>query len=362
MADIKLENITKSFNGRNILENFSLSINDGECFSILGPSPCGKTTVLRTICGFERIDEGEISIGKSIVTSKKRRIFLPPEKRDIGIVFQDYAVWPHMTAFENVFYPLKKRKMDKETAKQKALDSLKQVKMENYIKRLPHQLSGGQQQRIALARALVTSEKVILLDEPLCNLDANLREEMRFEIKELQKHTGTTIVLVTQDHSDALAISDRLAVMDINGRIRQIGKPENIYKEPADSYVFRFLGLSNFIPLRKQDNRLVIQGIKEKTLFPYPRDPKLKNDHFFAAFRPDDVELSKITGTKNLKGVIKRVIFLGDIFEYRVDLNGLEIRIQQDSFSSSGNRFFEQGDNCELKIKNIRYYEKLEEV
>jgi len=356
MAEIKLENVTKSYNGNTVLNNFSLSVQDGECFSILGPSPCGKTTVLRCIAGFEKVDQGEIFIGNTLVTSKKERVFIPPERRNIGIVFQDYAVWPHMTAYENVLYPLKKRKTAKADAKRFTVDALKQVQLGDYMHRLPNQLSGGQQQRVALARSLVSSDQVILLDEPLCNLDANLREEMRFEIKELKKKIGTTIILVTHDQDDALAVSDRVAVLDKEANIRQIGTPEDLYRNPVDSYVFKFLGLSNFLPLVASDNRVVIKN-SDSMIFPHPISPDMTKSDFFAAFRPKDVEL---THKADLKGIIKRVIFLGSIYEYRVKLGDTEIRVQQDSNNTTQNQMFKENDICGVNLRNVRYYEEAE--
>lgn len=361
MAEIKLDNITKSYGDRTIIKDFSLSVEDGECFTILGPSPCGKTTILRAICGFEKLDSGEISIGKNLVFSKEKNVFVRPEKRDIGVVFQDYAVWPHMTVYENIYYPLKKRNVPKKEANQKAMDAINQVAMKPFQNRLPYQLSGGQQQRVALARALVSSNGLIMLDEPLCNLDANLREEMRFEIKELQKKIGVTIIYVTHDQEVALAISDRIAVMDRSGSIRQIGIPENIYKNPEDSFVFKFLGLSNFIPLSVKGKKLFIEkdGSGSAGHFPYPLPPHIEADRLHAACRPKDV---KLKGNGKLKCKVLQTIFLGDSFEYRVLLGTSEIRIQQDSFTAFKNTLFKQGDICGIEFDNLRYYTDIEEV
>lgn len=359
MAEIRLKNVTKKYGDKTILENFSLAVKDGECFSILGPSPCGKTTLLRLICGFERLDDGEISLGGKVVVSKRNHCFLAPEKRNVGMVFQDYAVWPHMTVYENVYYPLKKKGVTKHEAREQTLNALKQVKLGDYIKRLPHQLSGGQQQRVALARALVTSKHVILLDEPLCNLDANLREKMRFEIKELQKQIGTTILYVTHDQEDALAISDRIAVLDKTGKIRQTGIPEKLYKNPVDSYVFKFLGLSNFIPLYIQDNTMFIKDTSPGMAFPYPIPSDIQTQEFFAACRPKEIQL---TQDGNLKAVVTRAIFLGNLYEYRIQLGKTEIRVQQDACEALRAGIFKEGTQCGVKFNGIRYYKKIEEV
>ncbi len=226
MSDIRFRSVRKTYGAKAVLQDLDLHIRSGECFVLIGPSGCGKTVALRLLAGFETPDAGEISIGDAVVAGPRHS--LPPEERRIGVVFQDYAVWPHMDVAENVRYPLKMRKVEKAEAETRTGAAIEQVNLSGYERRLPSQLSGGQQQRVALARALVAQPEVMLLDEPLTNLDANLREEMRFEIKELQRKTGSTILYVTHDHEVALAIADRIAVMDAGGRIRQIGTPENV--------------------------------------------------------------------------------------------------------------------------------------
>jgi len=363
MAEVKLENVTKRYGDKIVIEDFSLSIRDGECFTLLGPSACGKTTVVRAICGFEKLENGEISIGGKVVFSKEKNIFIPPEERNIGVLFQDYAVWPHMTVYDNVHYPLKKRKIFTKTECHNQTEiAINNVKLDRLSKRLPYQLSGGQQQRVALARALVSSNQFICLDEPLCNLDANLREEMSFEIKELQKKTGITVLYVTHDQEVAFAVSDRMAVMDRSGRIRQIGAPEDIRRNPKDSFVFKFLGLSNFVSLMKDGNELFVEedgsglsrgGVK----FPYPFPDDIKADKLFAACRPRDIEL---THDGKLKGKVLRVIFLGSIYEYRVLLGKDELRIQEDSYKVFQKGLFKEGHICGIEFKNLRYYEQVE--
>ncbi len=359
MAEIKLENITVAYGEKTVIDDFSLQVRDGECFTILGPSPCGKTTVLRAIAGFEKPQRGEVWIGSKLVSSKEKRVFITPEKRNVAVVFQDYAVWPHMTVAENVYYPLKKRKVPKAESKKLVKEALTQVRMDGYAQRLPYQLSGGQQQRVALARSLVASNDLILLDEPLCNLDANLREEMRFEIKRLQEETGVTIIYVSHDQDVALSIANRMAVLDQHGKIRQLGEPEDLFQNPVDSYVYRFLGLSNFIPVELVENKLYVQEETESIPFPYPLPRKLNQKTFFAACRPMNIRLSR---EGNLKGRVKRVIFLGNIYEYRVQLGKYEIRVQQDAFSALENGVFNEGEICALTLKDHRYYEDIEEV
>src|SRR5512140_3151940 len=255
MASVRLDGVTKSFARREVVRDMSVTIRDGECFTFLGPSGCGKTVVLRLIAGFERPDRGVIRIGDTVVADPSRDVYLPPEQRRIGVVFQDYAVWPHKTVFENVVYPLQIQKIARAEAKQRADEAIALVNLDGYADRLPYQLSGGQQQRVALARALVSRPTIMLLDEPLSNPDANLREEMRFEIKALQKRTGVTILYVTHDQEVALAISDRVAIMDAAGAIHQIGSPGEVYESPADRFVFQFLGVCNFVPVESRQGR-----------------------------------------------------------------------------------------------------------
>ena len=224
MAQVRIEHIFKRFGGVTAVNDFDLVVEDGEFVSILGPSGCGKTTTLRMVAGFERATEGEIYIGDECVSSSLKNKFVPPEKRDIGMVFQSYAVWPHMTVLDNVGYPLKIQKVAKEDRIKRVKEMLALVHLEEYAERYPHQLSGGQQQRVALARALVARPGLLLLDEPLSNLDAKLRESMRFEILALQKELGITVVYVTHDQGEAMAMSDRIVVMS-KGFVQQIGAP-----------------------------------------------------------------------------------------------------------------------------------------
>ena len=229
MEIIRIEGIAKSYGSHQVHKDLSLSIEKGECFTLLGPSGCGKTVLLRLIAGFETPDAGQISIDNTVVSDPAAGIYIPPDSRGLGVVFQDYAVWPHMSVFENVAYPLKIAKRPKDEIRNRVMESIEMVGMTGLEKRLPSELSGGQQQRVALARALVANSSLMLLDEPLTNLDANLREEMRFEIKELQRKLNITVLYVTHDQEVALAISDRLAIMDDAGRIRQTGNPWEIF-------------------------------------------------------------------------------------------------------------------------------------
>ena len=361
MAEVKLTGAAKYYGKHRVFENLDLTIQDGECFTLLGPSGCGKTVLLRLIAGFETPSAGEISIGGSVVSSPARKIHLPPESRRISVVFQDYAVWPHKTVYDNVIYPLQIQKIEKKEADQRTHKAIAQVNLSGLETRLPYQLSGGQQQRVALARALVSRPEIMLLDEPLCNLDANLREEMRFEIKELQRQTGFTILYVTHDQELAMSIADRVAIMDRNGRIRQLGSPEEIYERPADSNVFRFMGISNFVPVVGRENSVCIRGTDLPLLSPRP-EGLIVGKETVAAFRPSDVDL-----LRNHNGIpqgrVKRRILLGPMIDYRIDLAGREIRVQQDTHEAlAKNGMLSEGETCSLRLHNIQWFDHVEEI
>jgi iron(III) transport system ATP-binding protein len=361
MAGVRLENVSKSYGKYAVVRNLSITINDGECFTFLGPSGCGKTVVLRMIAGFEQPDSGEIWIGDTLVSCPSRKIFLPPEQRRIGVVFQDYAVWPHKTVFENVVYPLTIQKVPNNEASDRALKSVAMVNLGGLEKRLPFQLSGGQQQRVALARALVSHPGIMLLDEPLSNLDANLREEMRFEIKELQKNTGVTILYVTHDQEVALAISDRVAIMDKTGAIRQIGTPDEIYEQPADSFVFKFMGVSNFIPLEQRNGRACVQSSDVVLDYPIPEDKveALRSGGIVAACRPNDVRIVK--GGGGFHGLLKRAVYLGPHIDYRIVVGSTEIRAQQDIQEAlAQNGIIKEGDVVGLQFLDLKWFSREE--
>lgn len=255
---IKVENVAKGYAKHQVLQNLDLNIKKGERFILLGPSGCGKTVLIRLIAGHEVPDAGKISIYNTIVADSSSGEYIPPERRGLGIVFQDYAVWPHMTVYENIAYPLKMEKRPKDEIDKLVMDMVEIVGMKGLEKRLPSELSGGQQQRVALARALVSDPSVMLLDEPLSNLDANLREEMSFEIKALQRKFGITVMYVTHDQEVALAISDRIAIMDAQGHIRQIGTPYEIFEKPADLFIFKFMGIANFLAVKEANGKFVV--------------------------------------------------------------------------------------------------------
>ncbi len=361
MAGVRLEKVGKSYGAHGVVNELGITINDGECFTFLGPSGCGKTVVLRMIAGFEQPDSGEIWIGDTLVSSPTQKIFLPPERRRIGVVFQDYAVWPHKTVYENVIYPLAIQKVPQDEAAERTLKTIAMVNLKELEHRLPYQLSGGQQQRVALARALVSRPEIMLLDEPLSNLDANLREEMRFEIKELQKNTGVTILYVTHDQEVALALSDRVAIMDRTGVVRQIGTPDEIYEKPADSFVFKFMGVSNFIPLEQRDGRTCVSGSEARFDFAVPPEyaDALRKNGLVAACRPFDVRIAR--NGNGLRGVLHRAVYLGPMIDYRIVVGATEIRVQQDVETAlAQNDGIREGDSVGLEFLELKWFARQE--
>ena len=252
MAELRVEGLTKTFGEVRAVDDIAFAVGDGEFLTLLGPSGCGKSTTLAAIAGLDRPDAGIIALGERVFFDGARATFVPPESRDVGLVFQSYALWPHMTVHENLDFPLKLRKVAKAERSERIREVLELVEMVEYAGRYPHMLSGGQQQRVALARTLVYRPRLLLLDEPLSNLDAKLRERARTWLRQLQHRVGVTTVYVTHDQSEALALSDRIAVMN-RGKIVQLGDPYAVYERPADPFVADFIGSSNFFTGRAID-------------------------------------------------------------------------------------------------------------
>jgi iron(III) transport system ATP-binding protein len=243
---VELEHLSKNFGSELAVSNLNLSVEEGEFVTLLGPSGCGKTTTLRCIAGLERPDTGEIRIGGDVVAAPARGIYLFPEQRNIGMVFQSYAVWPHMTVFDNVAYGLRVRRAPASVINERTVRTLELVGLAHLANRYATKLSGGQRQRVALARAIIYEPRVVLFDEPLSNLDAKLREQMRLELVRLQHEVGITSIYVTHDQAEALVMSDRVVVMD-KGVIQQIGNPQTIYARPANAFVANFIGVANLM-------------------------------------------------------------------------------------------------------------------
>ncbi len=318
MSNITIRNVKKCFGDTVVLRDFTQEFREGEFITLLGPSGCGKTTMLRMIAGFERPTQGEIAIGEQVVSSKK--VFIPPEKRDIGMVFQSYAVWPHMTVFDNVAYPLRIKKLPKGEVEHRVEALLQVVHLGRYAQRMPGQLSGGQQQRVALARALVMNPRLLLLDEPLSNLDAKLREGMRYEIKEIQRELGITVVYVTHDQAEAMAMSDRIVVIN-RGVIQQVGTPQEIYRTPANQFVADFVGRVDFLRGAVRGGRIQLTGLGQSLRYDGPCTGEV-----VVAVRPESLSLAR-PGEGQLTGSIVNKYYLGDISDLRVDVGGAVIRL-----------------------------------
>ena len=350
MAELKLQHIYTRFGDVTAVGDFNLEVADGEFISFLGPSGCGKTTILRMIAGFEKPTEGIIAIGDEEVSNAGKGYFLAPEKRGIGMVFQSYAVWPHMNVVDNVGYPLKIQNVPKEERHQRVMKMLELVHLEEYGERFPNQLSGGQQQRVALARALVARPSLLLLDEPLSNLDAKLRESMRFEISAIQKELGITVIYVTHDQSEAMTMSDRIVVMSM-GKMQQVGRPYDVYTKPVNQMVADFIGLVNFIPATAKGDRVFMQGY-EGMSFP---NPKRLSGEAVLAVRPENISISKTGGM--VEGVMHHRFYMGDSIDCRVKVKEHMIRVIH-----KGARYddYHEGDKVYLDFDNVMTFSKNE--
>jgi iron(III) transport system ATP-binding protein len=336
MAEIEIVNVTKRFGNHLVVDNISLEIADKEFVTLLGPSGCGKTTTLRMIAGFLQPDAGEIRVGGQTISDAT--FMLPPERRNMGMVFQNYAVWPHMTVFQNVAFGLEMKNVPQREIKTRVERMLDVVDLAGLGTRYPSQLSGGQQQRVALARALVVEPTILLLDEPLSNLDAKLREQMRFTIKDLQRRTGITFIYVTHDQAEAMAMSDRVAVIQ-QGKVQQYGPPCDVYKRPANRLVASFMGLVNLLPGKIE--RLTSDGHARVRMAdgcvvtaPVPAGASAGADVTLVV-RPEDINLlppGRAGEDESLiRGTVKKMTFLGNYIDYRVQWHGHEIRVQAPS-------------------------------
>ncbi|MCK4255399.1 ABC transporter ATP-binding protein [candidate division WOR-3 bacterium] len=325
---IELIRVTKRYGNIIANDEVCLKVNKGELMTLLGPSGCGKTTTLRCITGHCSLDQGEIFIEGKNVT------ILPPNRRKVGMVFQNFALFPHMTVFENIYFPLRIRGIGKKKAGERIYETLNLVQLSGYENHYPRQLSGGQQQRVGLARALVYQPKILLLDEPLSNLDAKFREEMRFEIKELQKRLGITAIYVTHDQEEALALSDKIAIMK-DGRIHQVGTPEEIFERPKTFFVATFIGLSNIIQGTVKNTHPLCLDIGSNLILTISYRKEIKiGEKVQVLIRPNDVEFmtDEKGGKDNIfDGTVARTTYLGSKMDYLIDLTSrLEIRIQTD--------------------------------
>ncbi len=310
------------------VDHVDLQVHDGEFVTLLGPSGCGKTTTLRLLAGFLTPDDGRILVDGEVYSSPER--CLAPERRQMGMVFQSYAVWPHRTVFENVAFGLKIRKLPGLEIRTRVAAILKLVGLEGLEARYAAQLSGGQQQRVALARSLVVEPRILLLDEPLSNLDAKLRERMRSELKELQRRIGITFVYVTHDQAEAMALSDRIAVFQ-QGRVHQYASPREVYERPADKVVADFMGLVNFLEGTVEDGGRV--RVAPTLVVPVtPPAWATPGTRVWLAVRPEDFYLSQATSSGpqagEVVGTVRERTYLGNLIDYWIDANGLALRVQ----------------------------------
>src|ERR1700731_4829717 len=332
MPEITVQGLSKTFGRERALNDVSFSVRDKEFLTLLGPSGCGKTTTLMSIAGFQRPDAGTITCGDRTFFDSRGKVFLEAQDRNLGMVFQSYAIWPHLTVFGNVAFPLRIRRMRKEALRRRVTETLELVEMAGYAGRYPHELSGGQQQRVALARALVYSPAVLLLDEPFSNLDAKLRERARAWLKHLQGELGLTTLFVTHDQDEALNLSDRIVVMNA-GEVLQVGGPEDIYHRPQTRFVAEFLGHCNILDaravaaggttelvLRANGSRITVSG-----------EDLAAGDQVQLAVRPEAIELDgsayarAAAGENSYPAEVRAVSFLGDHYLYELDLDGLAL-------------------------------------
>ena len=346
-AMIELRNVTKRYGALVANDDVNLTVVRGELMTLLGPSGCGKTTALRCITGQVTPDQGRVFIDDVDVTD------LPTHRRELGMVFQNFALFPHMTVAENVAFPLMIRGTPATESQERVMDTLRLIRMERYGAHYPRQLSGGQQQRVGLARALVYHPKVLLLDEPLSNLDAKLREEMRFEIKDLVSRLSITGLYVTHDQAEALAMSDRVAVMHA-GRVVQIGTPVEIYQRPASRFVADFIGLSNFLSgkvVAVQGDSAIIQTGGLRIAVPACEGVEVGREQL-VFIRPNDIELLPPEAEprdNEFEGTVQKLTYLGDKIDYRITFGaGLELRVQTD-----GKVRFAAGDAIKVRLPTV---------
>ncbi len=342
MSFVEITSLVKSFGPEVAVAGIDLSIEQGEFVTLLGPSGCGKTTTLRCIAGLEHPDSGDIRIEGDYVTSVGREVFLTPEERNLGMVFQSYAVWPHMTVFDNVAYGLRIRRETRAGIREKTTRALDLVGLGHLAGRYATKLSGGQRQRVALARAIVYNPKVVLFDEPLSNLDAKLREHMRIELTRLQHEVGITSIYVTHDQTEALVMSDRVVVMD-KGVIQQIGDPEAIYAEPTNAFVANFIGVANLLEGKLLGHDAGLADV-EISLGEGAQPIRLKatgakdaaaGEKIILSVRPEDIllHLEKPADAPNLiEGKVIDTVYLGNFLDCQVQVGPYEMGVQIDHF------------------------------
>jgi iron(III) transport system ATP-binding protein len=358
MSKVQLINLKKRYSEVEALKQFTLEIQSGELFTLLGPSGCGKTTLLRTIAGFNRQDSGNIVIDGLEIDN------LPAYRRDIGMVFQDYAIFPHMSVEDNIAFGLRNREVSGQEMKTRVSKALETVQLSGLEKRMPNELSGGQQQRVGLARSLVIQPKILLMDEPLSNLDAKLRIELREDIRQIQKNLGTTTIYVTHDQEEALVISDRICIMR-SGQMVQVGTPWEIYNKPVDHFVASFVGNMIFLPwplagMKDQD----LDKLREIESFSGLNIDVGGNDKYQIGIRPEEVVISKQnseldSNAISLSGIVEKISFSGREAQLHVKL--IDGNMIMANISSPDERFLEEVGKTvylELPYKAVMFFEK----
>lgn len=330
MPEVTLVDLFKRFGKTIAVDHINLTVKDKELVSFLGPSGCGKTTMLRMLAGFVTPDDGEIYVGGRLVSSSKKGIILPPEKRNMSMVFQNYALWPNMKVFKNVSFGLEARKIPKAEIKKRVTEAVRIVSLEGMEDRYPHELSGGQQQRVALARAFITEPDVLLLDEPLSNLDATLREKMRFELKDLQRRLGITTIYVTHDQAESMVLSDSIVLMGVGGKVEQNGKPKEIYERPQTGFVASFMGAVNFLGGQLKDGSIRILD-KYKMSCEIPKGLS-DGSEVTVSVRPENIYVhseSYARGHENtVVGTVIKSVYLGNVIDYRIKVDNEIVRAQ----------------------------------
>jgi iron(III) transport system ATP-binding protein len=352
MAELVVSGLARSYGTIPAIQDVTFTIADGEFVTLLGPSGCGKSTTLAAVAGLDRPQAGRIASGDKVFFDGETGHFLPPEDRNCGLVFQTYALWPHMTVRQNLQFPLRLRRISRREEQRRIDDVLALVEMRDYADRYPHELSGGQQQRVALARTLVYEPTVLLLDEPLSNLDAKLRERARTWLSEIQNRIKVTTLYVTHDQTEALALSDRIVVMNC-GRIVQIGTPQDIYERPTDPFVADFIGTSSFLKgavktLEADGSRVrILLGQDQELLVVAPRRQLAVGTRVTIAVRPEGITLlaegeeASPEGGARLRARIQSRSYLGARYQYHIDVGGSVVKAESSR---------EFGDKVQLRI------------
>lgn len=341
MKAIRIEGLTKHYGAHQVLRGIDLELAQGELLALLGPSGCGKSTTLQMLAGFDQPTGGQIWIGDRQVSGAG--VTVPPERRNISLVFQNYAVWPHMTVFENVAYGLQVRKVARAELERRVRRALDTVRLTALAQRYPSELSGGQQQRVALARALVVEPDILLLDEPLSNLDAHLREEMRYEIRQVHDLLGLTTVYVTHDQGEALVTADKIAVMQ-SGQVQQFDSPVNVFSRPANTFVASFIGTNN--ELHGQLAEPGVLRVGDRVLRGDDRSQAGAGGAACLCIRPSAVKLGAAPGANTLGGTVTRVAYLGEYRDVQVELaTGQLVRAYVDPYST-----LEPGQRVEVHL------------